>query len=241
MELKITYLYHSSFAVETPGHVLIFDYFKDMPRGAGLTQGVINPAEFAGRNVTVFASHRHPDHFSKVMFGWRGAIPGICYVLSEDIRSDEPAERMGPGETRSFNGMTVRTLKSTDEGVAFLVKTDGFCIYHAGDLNWWRWNENSEAENRQMEAEYKREIKKLCGEKINLAFLPVDPRQGEDAMLGISFFLQTVGAERIVPMHSFGNPEFFDRLKTDARTAPYLENILFYRERGDQMRVVKPL
>lgn len=239
MDVKITYLYHSSFAVETPGHFLIFDYYNDTPRGAGLSEGVIDPAQLTGRNVAVFASHRHPDHYSSGIFGWRTEIPDIRYVISDDIRTDEPAERMRPGETRSFEGMDVRTLRSTDEGVAFLVEADGFRIYHAGDLNWWRWDENSDRENEKMEQDYKREIEQLKGEKIDLAFLPVDPRQEKDALLGIGFFMETVGADRVVPMHSFGDTEFFDLLKTDERAAPYRDRILFYRSRGEQLSYSK--
>lgn len=235
MEATVTYLYHSSFAVETSEHFLVFDYYKDTPHGAGLSAGVIDPAELAGKDVAVFASHRHPDHYDGVIFSWRREIPGIRYVLSDDIRTDEPCERMAPGETRSFGGMTVRTLRSTDEGVAFLVKTDGLCIYHAGDLNWWRWDENSAGENRAMECGYKREIDRLRGERIDLAFIPVDPRQGGDALLGIGYFMETVGAKRVVPMHSFGATEFFDILKTDERAAPYRGKVLFYRERGERM------
>lgn len=235
MNIKVTYLYHSSFAVETPSRFLIFDYYQDTPRGAGLSEGVVDPAELAGKQTVVFASHRHPDHYSSVVFDWREKIPDIRYVLSDDIPADGPAERMRPGETRSLDGLTVRTLQSTDEGVAFLVKADGFCVYHAGDLNWWKWDENSDAENRRMERDYKREVEKLKGEKINLAFLPVDPRQEEDALLGIGFFMETVGADHVVPMHAFGHPEFFDLLKTDPRAASYRERVWFYRRRGEEV------
>ena len=36
-------------------------------------------------------------------------------------------------------GAEIRTLRSTDEGVAFVVHYAGKTIYHAGDLNWWHW------------------------------------------------------------------------------------------------------
>lgn len=235
MDLKITYLYHSSFLAETSGHYLIFDYYKDTPHGAGLSQGVVDPAELSGKPVAVFASHHHPDHFASVIFDWRRELPEVRYVLANDIRTQEEADFMRPGESLEAGGLTVSTLKSTDEGVAFLIKGDGFCIYHAGDLNWWKWEENSEAENARMERDYKREIEKLRGERIDLAFLPVDPRQGPDALLGIGFFMQTVGAGHVVPMHSFGATEFFDILKTDPRAASYRDRILFYRDRGERL------
>ena len=38
-----------------------------------------------------------------------------------------------------IDGVAIETLKSTDEGVAYIVHSDGITIYHAGDLNWWHW------------------------------------------------------------------------------------------------------
>lgn len=44
---------------------------------------------------------------------------------------------------------TVKTLFSTDEGVAFLLRCSEGTIYHAGDLNDWVWNGEPDEENRQ--------------------------------------------------------------------------------------------
>ena len=63
--------------------------------------------------------------------------------------------------------MTVRTLKSSDDGVSFLVDAEGLSIYHAGDLNWWHWEgENSIKENKEAELIYKKEIDKLLRREI---------------------------------------------------------------------------
>ncbi len=235
MGTEITYLYHSAFAVKTAAHFLIFDYYLDTPHGAGLSAGVINPEELQGTNPVVFVSHRHPDHFSPRIFSWRSMAPTIRYVLSDDVRTREDAVRLRPGQTAGFGGLTVQTLRSTDEGVAFLVKTDGLCIYHAGDLNWWKWKEDTPADREEAGRAYRREIDTLRGERIQLAFVPVDPREGADALLGIDYFMRAVGADFVVPMHSFGDTSFFDILKTDPRTEPYRQKILFYRNRGDKI------
>lgn len=236
MKVEITYLYHSSFAVRTGAHFLIFDYYLDTPHGAGLSAGVIDPAELKGQNVVVFASHRHPDHFSPRIFAWRRVLPSVRYVLSSDIRTPEDAEKLRPGETAGLGGLTVRTLRSTDEGVAFLIKTDGLSIYHAGDLNWWKWEEDTPADREEAGRAYREQIDTLRGERIDLAFIPVDPRQGTDALLGLDYFMRTVGAGYAVPMHSFGDPAFYGILKTDPRTEPYRSRILFYKKRGDTLR-----
>lgn len=231
--MEVVYLYHSSFAVRLNSRFLIFDYYLDTPHGGRLSDGVINPAEISGDDVTVFASHHHPDHFSPRIFAWRSEIPQFRCVLANDIRTHEEALFIRPGQTLETDGMTIHALKSTDAGVAFLIHVDGVCIYHAGDLNWWKWNEDTEQENAVMERKFKAQIETLRGEKIDLAFLPVDPRQGDDAVLGLDWFMHTVGAKDVIPMHSFDQTDFFSRLKTDPRTVPYRDTIHLYSHRGE--------
>ena len=124
MEAEIIYLYHSAFAVRTPSHFLIFDYYYDKPNGGCLAQGVINPEEISGENVVVFASHRHPDHYSPRILSWRRQIPNIRYVLADGIRTHEEVLTAAPGQSYDLGDIRIRTLKSTDEGVAFLTEVD---------------------------------------------------------------------------------------------------------------------
>ena len=56
--MKVTYIYHSSFAVELEKSMLIFDYY-----GKGDL-----PERPAGKQVYFLNSHSHPDHFSKTIF-----------------------------------------------------------------------------------------------------------------------------------------------------------------------------
>lgn len=239
MDAEIIYLHHSSFAVRTARHFLIFDYYLDAPHGCGLSKGVINPSEIQNEDTIVFASHSHPDHFSTRIFSWRRKIPKIRYVLADEIRSHEQAFAAHPGQTMDLGDIVVHSLKSTDIGAAFLIKTDGLCIYHAGDLNWWKWDGETREQDEKMERNYKEQIDTLKGEKIDLAFLPLDPRQQKDSLLGFDYFMRTAGAERAIPMHSFGHTEFFDLLKTDPATTDYRSKILFYRSRGDRLEYTK--
>ena len=52
-----------------------------------------------------------------------------------------------------------------------------------------------------MEFEYKNQIRKLAKKEINLAFVPMDPRQGEYQFLGIDYFMRHTDAEYVFPMH----------------------------------------
>ena len=58
--MKVTYIHHSSFLVETDENYFLFDYFEgELP-------------EFKeDKPLLVFASHRHGDHFSPVIFARR--------------------------------------------------------------------------------------------------------------------------------------------------------------------------
>ena len=84
----------------------------------------------------VFASHRHPDHFSKVIFDLEEKHPNIHYILAFDIWSKRVPESckektrfLNPGQVLDDGTLKVEGFKSTDEGVAFwcsVVKTFGY-------------------------------------------------------------------------------------------------------------------
>ena len=78
---------------------------------------------------------------------------------------------MKPHEEKVIDACTVSTLKSTDEGVAFLVKTEGKTIYHAGDLHWWDWPGEPEEDNKMMERQYKEELESFKKRKHRIMHL----------------------------------------------------------------------
>jgi len=232
MKAKIWYLYHSGFAVQTAGHFLIFDYWKQRPKGKGLESGVIDPAAISEYDVIVFASHSHGDHFSRSIFDWKTDIPRLRYILSDDIPAVPGAIMIGPGKALSQQDFAVETLASNDEGVAFIVEIDGLCIYHAGDLNWWHWEGEPDEDNAGMAASYKEQIAKMCGRHIDLAFVPVDPRLEKQYAWGINHFMETLDVERAVPMHFGNDGAIVDRLFGDSDSAGYRDRILRLSERG---------
>lgn len=231
--VSIWYLYNSGFAVKTERHFLIFDYFLDSPRSGGLNGGVIDPAELQDSNTVVFVSHSHPDHFNRNIFQWRKQIPSIRYILSDDISTSEECLRVSAGRSYNLGDMEIRTLASTDLGVAFLVQVDGLCIYHAGDLNWWHWNDEPEEANRLMAQSFQEQIDKLEGIPIDIAFIPVDPRQEENALLGLRYFTQHADAKMLVPMHFGSQLSIFDRIFSDPQTLPCRNRIVRLSQRGE--------
>ena len=133
---------------------------------------------------------------------------------------------MKPGELYHIDDITIETLLSTDSGVAFLVTADGKTVYHAGDLNWWRWEGEPEKDNDYQEKTYKEQINLISGRKIDLAFVVMDPRQEEDRYLGIDYFREHVQAEYIVPMHMWKHYELVQEYRNLPENQKDRERIL---------------
>lgn len=230
--MKITYIHHSAFLAETDSAALLFDYF----------QGTV-PEIASDKPLYVFASHIHPDHFSKKIFDLAKEHANIRYILSFDIRKkhvpEDLRERtvfMDPGETYRDEILSIETFKSTDEGVAFWVTVDGKDIYHAGDLNHWYWDGEDEQWNTEMTAAYRAEVAKMSGRTADIAFLPLDPRLESYFYLGIDDFMKAADAKLIFPMHFWGEYGIADRLAGLSCAKEYKDRIVHIKEEGEQWK-----
>lgn len=238
---EVRYFFNSGFAVITGGRFLIFDYCNIPPfsRSRGREGGAVDVRELRDYEVTVFASHSHMDHFTPAVFKWMRELPNIRFVLSYDIdRVEAPGViRAYPDRAFEAGGLKIRTLRSTDEGVAFVVDAGGLKIYHAGDLNWWHWAGEPDEENIAMGDAYKREIDKLKGEVFDLAFVPVDPRLGGEYLWGLSYFMRAADARVIFPMHFRNAYSVFDRLENDPAAESFKDKIVRITRRGQRFQV----
>ena len=242
--MKITYLGHSGFLVVTKEHYLLFDYYI----------GKL-PVFLPEKNLTVFVSHSHKDHYNKEIFALQnGQIAGdeqwktkglfTTYVLSKDINRKQAEELVKKEtgllfvrahETYSLceDELTVKTLRSTDAGVAFVVevKEDGkvYRFYHAGDLNLWKWEGETKAFNNNMEANYRREMELIKGQHFDAAFVPLDPRLEHFAFGGMDLFLEMAKAEIVFPMHFWKQPEIIEEYLT---ARPQVKNLMVLKEEG---------
>lgn len=194
--MRIHRIFHSGFMVETETATLLFDCFR----------GEI-PKIPADKPLLVFVSHVHSDHYSKSIFELKNAVAPVHYILSADIPQCDEMEGcschfLSPNEKLVLNisnkDCTVRTLRSNDAGVAFIVTIGSDKIYHAGDLNNWWWD--GDDEDRRLEEQYHEELSKIRGEHFRLAFVPLDPRLSAPHK-GIEDFLGFVTVEKLVPMH----------------------------------------
>lgn len=237
MKTKVWFLYHSGFALQTDRHFLIFDYWRDSPKGAGIDKGVVDPEWLKDKDVIVFASHNHGDHINPSIFRWPNVIERIRLILSDDIPAVSGAYMVSAGQKLELEDLTVNTLASNDEGVAFDVKVDGLRIFHAGDLNWWHWAGEPDSYNRGMAESYKSQIDALGREAIDVAFIPVDPRLGKQYYWAIEYLMKTANVRHVIPMHFFDQSGVVSRLLVDPVAVDYKERIIPMVKRGQMVEV----
>lgn len=192
--MKVTYINHSGFIVETENCYIIFDYFNgELP-------------EFGNKPIYFLSSHGHQDHFNREIFNMFDDDK-VKYILSGDIKkkiksiNSENILFVYPRKEYELDNLKIKTLKSTDLGVAFIVEVEGKRIYHGGDLNCWMWQEENRQFNNSMKNAYEREIKSIAGETLDIAFVPLDPRQDEYYDMGMKFILNQCHILNIFPMH----------------------------------------
>jgi L-ascorbate metabolism protein UlaG (beta-lactamase superfamily) len=214
--LLVYYLYHSGFAVVTERHILVFDYYRDCPSQCSTTiEQILDRA--LGKQVVVFVSHAHHDHYNPVIWDWRAKYADIHYVVSADVGvsiGSNDVTVMQAHKKASVGALDIATYASTDAGVAFWVEADGYSIFHAGDLNWWHWEGEPDEDNAAMAKQYAREIDAMPS-AVDIAFIPVDPRLLQAYALGLIYFMSRVEARLIFPMHFADDYAVFTWLKRD--------------------------
>ena len=196
--MEITCIGHSGFLVELSEYNLIFDYYTDK-------NNIITPEIFKNKRTCIFVSHGHRDHYNKKIFEW-DKFGDLTYIIDSgcDIPFNANIYKIREGDVLNiFDGkVNVKAYGSTDEGVSFLVSAENLAIFHAGDLNDWYWEQESTPQELiEDEENYLKIIRKLAGQKIDIAFIPKDPRLGNNADRGIKFFEEIVSPDKIIPMH----------------------------------------
>ena len=211
--MKLTYIHHSCFLLETEGASLLFDY----------TEGELPPFDMK-KSLYIFSTHRHGDHFSEKIFSLAKDVQTISYLLSFDI----PEERiplavkkdvysLEANSTYQVGDLKIHTFKSTDEGIALVIEVEGKKLYYAGDLNHWHWDGEPDWWNLQMAKDYLSEVEKLP-KKLDLAFVPVDPRLGTSFSLGSLELLAHADVGLLVPMHFWNDFSVCEKLQEATST-----------------------
>ena len=238
--MKLTYIFHSGFALETRQSLLVFDYWLD-------PAGVVPQLLTSEKRMYVFASHFHEDHFTREIFKWRDGRKDIRLILSKDILRHRRAQRdeadvwMAKGSTWQDGTVSVAATGSTDSGVSWTVTTEGLSIFHAGDLNNWyaRFLADSSSgrlisgpepgigvDAQKEERRYLGELKDIrkITDHFDVVMFPVDSRIGNGYTRGARQFIRRFRTGLFVPMHfAAGGFESAWRMKefTDAQGIPF--------------------
>lgn len=205
--INVTYLDNSGFILSTPTAVLVFDYYKD-PAHSLEKELKKNEA----KPVIFFVSHSHFDHFNPEIFNL-AQNHERQYVISNEVKlqrsrhDDAPIAWVSAGDHLSnlAGQVDVRAFGSTDAGVSFLVTLpDGKTIFHAGDLNYWHWQDESTTEEvKKAYNDFVREMQRIMQsiKSIDICFFPVDPRMGSDFAHGAQLFMENISVKYFFPMH----------------------------------------
>ena len=205
--LQITYLLNSGFLVCRGRWAIIFDDYLD-PAGA------VDAALPGVEELYIFASHAHFDHFNVDIKKYAAAA--THYFLSSDIQRTKRAREL-PAEKLTFlktydayadAAIRITSFDSTDEGTSFLVEKDGWRIFHAGDFNWWHWEDDTEENIKFARNGFMKQMKRLDGLAADVAFFPVDGRLGDALDWGAREFCRRTEVKALVTMHSVGYPRW---------------------------------
>lgn len=238
--LRVTFIHHSAFVVETDTKQLVFDYFPACTYTDVTFHGK-EPVFSAGKPIYVFASHSHKDHFSLDVLKWAEKRDDVFYIFSKDIHLGRnylikngynPEIRkkikfIGAPADFETDSLKVHTLISTDAGAAFLVETDGLTIYHAGDLSVWNTGEDGNEMYRDLySGGYKKQIRHLENKHIDIGFVVLDPRMGAGAYAGIDYFVENIDCDLIFPMHCWEDYSIIEKFKRRPQMARFKEKII---------------
>lgn len=205
--MRLYYIFHSAFAIEAEGVVVIIDFYWDT---VDLFRGLVHDVLLRKPSkIYVLSSHFHPDHFNPEIFKWRSICPEVTYILSQDIlrhhrASKDDAVFLKKGDVYDDGILQVNAFGSTDSGDSFLVTLQHITFFHAGDLNNWHWKDvSSPQEVKQAEGNYMAELKFIASHisKVDVAMFPVDARMGSEYAKGAKQFLEKIKCSIFVPMH----------------------------------------
>ncbi|MCM1517665.1 MAG: MBL fold metallo-hydrolase [Pseudoflavonifractor sp.] len=207
--MRVTYIYHSGFAVEAGDTLIVIDYYRDpasvLPR--------LMESWGSGRSVIFAVSHHHADHFNTEIFKF-ASRRGCRYVLSDDIPvtavpSGADVTFVRPGSDVVAGSVRVRAFGSTDAGVSLLFETDGRRVFHSGDLNDWHWqDESTPDEVAEADSAFDAEVARVAkaAPRIDVMMMAVDPRMGTDFPRGARKMVRMINVGFFIPMHYWERP-----------------------------------
>ncbi len=208
--MELTYLLNSGFLVRDEKILLVFDDYED-PSGA------VDAAYDAGDfdRLYIFVTHAHFDHFSTRIRAYAQKV--TRYIFSSDIKHTKRVKIFPTNKITYIkrysewqdDAIKVTSYDSTDVGISFLVETpSGARVFHAGDFNWWHWEDDTEENIALAEKVFRRQAKRMNGMEADVAFFPVDGRLGAAQEKGAIEFAARTKIKSFVAMHRVDYPKW---------------------------------
>jgi len=206
--MRVTYLANNGFMVQTDDIILVFDYYRDP------SHSVVKALE-KSHDLPIMFFVSHSDYFSDDIFNLAQSRKHV-YALSCDtiihrqdskltilsINNDNTADNMP-------DGLRVKAYRSAYNYVSFRVTLrNGRTIFHAGGLNMWHWKEKfSDNDTADIVFAFKNALRRIADENkhFDLAFFPVDQRQGNDFAQWAAEFIEAINISDFFPTHFAGD------------------------------------
>ncbi len=206
--MELTYLLNSGFLIRDEKTLLIFDDYDDP---AGIMDAAYDKGDFD--RLYIFVTHAHFDHFGTHIRAY--AEKTERYIFGSDLKHTKRV-KIFPTKKITYmkrytewqdDAIKVWSYDSTDVGVSFLVELpSGKKVYHAGDFNWWHWEDDTLDNLDLAEKIFKRQLKKMNGMEADVAFFPIDGRLGTAQEKGAIEFVAKTNVKSLVAMHREGYP-----------------------------------
>lgn len=206
--MEINYLLNSGFMIRDGKILLVFDAYDD-------PAGVVNAAYDAGdfEKLYIFVTHAHFDHFSTRIRAYVGKL--TRYIFSSDIKHTKRVKIFPKSKITymkrhsdwSDGVINVHSYDSTDVGISYWVELpSGATIYHAGDFNWWHWQDDTPENIDLADKTFKRQVKRMVGMEADVALFPIDGRLGSSQEMGAIDFVSKTKIKGFVAMHRVDYP-----------------------------------
>ena len=206
--MDVNYLLNSGFLIRDEKILLVFDDYEDP---AGIVDAAYDKGDFD--RLYIFVTHAHFDHFGTHIRAY--AQKTSRYIFSSDIKRTKRV-KIFPKEKITYmkrytswedDAIKVRTYDSTDVGISFFVETSsGKKIFHAGDFNWWYWQDDTPENIELANKVFKRQMKRLDGLEADIVFFPIDGRLGTAQERGAIEFVSRTNVKNFVAMHRVDYP-----------------------------------
>ena len=227
---KLFFIQHSTYLFQSEECWLLFDFYdREEDVLAHLEKSPTLP-------LFVFCTHSHGDHYNAKVFSvFKQHRSGVHFIFHDELMNKVPCSEksnmtfLKTEESFTNDYFTVKAYGSTDLGGSFFITLrDGYTLFHAGDLNFWHWNQEASPEYiTQYRKHWENELQRVAKDvsTVDLLMFPTDLRLGPDYLLGLKQFVEVIETKSLAPMHI--NGQLDDWLEFLSLKIPLLTDVFY--------------